>query len=157
VKDSLTRNRRGMAPLLAIVLASALASGGPAQAAAHCPKPDASFQAFLRRFRSDRAFQASRIVYPLHATDTGPQNERQTRRLSRAEVRAMPRGVLVADPLASNSGDLETDVCEDRPRVRGGRATLLQYSCHSDLFGSTYRFVDRRGCWFLQEMRTSGG
>lgn len=161
VKHSLTRGRLGRpalpGPLLAIVLASILGLGGPARAAALCPTPDASFQAFLQQFRADRAFQASRILYPLHATETGPQNERQTRRLSRVDIQAMPRGVLVTVPSASNSGDRETDVCENRPRVRGARATLLQYSCHSDLFGTTYRFVARGGCWFLDEMRTSGG
>jgi hypothetical protein len=161
VKPSQTPAQRGrrslLAPLWALVLASVLGFGGPAQAAALCPKPDAGFQAFLRQFRSNRAFQTSRIVYPLSATETGPEKERQTRRLSRADVQAMPHGVLTADPSASNTGDRETDVCEDKAQVRGDRATLTQYSCHSDVFSTTYRFAAQRGCWFLDAMRTSGG
>jgi hypothetical protein len=69
-----------------------------------------SFETFLSRFKSDRSFQISRISFSPRATETGPQDERSTRRMSRTEVKALSGGVLVADPAATNSGDRETDV-----------------------------------------------
>jgi hypothetical protein len=105
---------------MALVLASVTANAAPHNS--RCPRRDASFAAFLARFRSDREFQTSRVRIPRRRKE----------------------------------GD-EAAVCEKTPRVVGNTARLVQYSCHTDLFGNEFRFVARSGCWFLDEVRSSGG
>lgn len=135
----------------------AFASAGVAQDRASCRHSDLSFQQFLVRFRSDRDFQIGRANLPLRYSERGPENYHAIRFLSMSELKARQNGLIVRDPAATNTGDGETDTCEDRPQVGRRVATLVQYSCHSDLFSNKFRFVKRQGCWFLTDMMSSGG
>jgi hypothetical protein len=135
----------------------ALASTALAQDHTGCLRPDLSFREFLAHFRSDRNFQISRVNLPLRYNERGPGNYSSAKLLSMTELKVRPNGLMVRDPAATNTGDRETDTCEDKPQVDGRVATLVQYSCHSDLFSNTYRFVRRQGCWFLAGMMSRGG
>jgi hypothetical protein len=135
----------------------ALASAALAQDRTGCLHPDLSFREFLAHFRSDSNFQISRVNLPLRYGERGPDNYSSARSLSMSELKDRQNGLVVKDPAASNTGDRETDTCEDRPQVGRRVATLVQYSCHSDLFSNKYRFVRRQGCWFLTDMMSRGG
>jgi len=135
----------------------AVASTTLAQDRTGCLHPDLSFREFLAHFRSDRNFQVSRVNLPLRYSERGPNNYSSAKLLSITELKDRPNGLMVRDPAATNTGDRETDTCEDKPQVDGRVATLVQYSCHSDLFSNKYRFVRRQGCWFLTGMMSRGG
>jgi hypothetical protein len=135
----------------------AFASAALAQDRTGCLHPDLSFQRFLAHFRSDRDFQISRVNLPLRYSERGPDNYASEKFLSMSELKVRQNGLVVQNPAATNTGDRETDACEDKPQVGRRVATLVQYSCHSDLFSHKFRFVRRQGCWFLTNMMSSGG
>jgi hypothetical protein len=139
----------------ALALLAVFAWPDGTKAGTECRDPDPSFQQFLARFKSDGDFQLSRMMIPLRYTEREPDNSSTTKLLSLTELRVRRSG-LVRD-LAVNTGDSETDACEDKPKIGRGVATLVQYSCHSDLFSSTYQFVKKRGCWLLNQVTSSGG
>ena len=68
-----------------------------------CIHRDASFAAFLARFKSDAGFREGRIVVPLRYRERGP-GEASTKFLSRAQVKIYGASLIVADPAASNTG-----------------------------------------------------
>jgi hypothetical protein len=127
----------------------AFASASLAQDRTGCLDPDLSFQQFLVHFRSDRDFQISRVDLPLRYSERGPENYSSTKFLSMGELKARQNGLIVRDPAATNTGDSETDTCEDKPQLGRRFATLLQDS-------NKFRFVRRQGCWFLTNMTSSG-
>jgi hypothetical protein len=135
----------------------AFASAGLAQDRTGCLHPDLGFRQFLVYFRSGRDFQISRVDFPLRYNERGPDNYSSTKYLTIGELKARQNGLIVRDPAATNTGDSETDTCEDKPQLGRRFATLVQYSCHSDLFSNKFRFVRRQGCWFLTNMTSSGG
>jgi hypothetical protein len=121
-----------------------------------CVRPDASFAAFLKRFKTDPTFRRTRFILPLRYTEQGP-GEVSTKFLSLEQLKIYEASLIVADPAVTNTGDRETDVCEDPPHVTGNAATFIQYTCHSDLHAETFHFVRRRGCWFLKDLERAGG
>jgi hypothetical protein len=139
-------------------VALVFASGFANLALAHprCERPDPGFATFLARFRSDRDFQISRVKIPLRYNERGP-GAASTTWLSTRDVKARWKGGLLQALSSRQSEYDEAAVCEEKPRVAGRDATLVQYSCHSDLFANTFRFVARTGCWFLGEVTSAGG
>jgi len=141
---------------VAVLLALIWLACVPALAGPTCARPDASFAAFLARFKTDAAFRERRLVLPLRLIERGP-GDVSTKNLSLAQVRIYGAGLIVADPAANNTGDRETDVCEDGPHLARNAATFIQYTCHSDVYGKTFHFVRRHGCWFLKRLDWAGG
>jgi len=143
----------GRAVAAAILIAVSSNSGA-------CAKPDRSFRAFLTRFKSDVAFQRQRIVDPLIVSASEPDangvmKEERTA-MSAAQVRDRREGIIRGPAEAAKLRAGEGRLCERGPVVRGHRATFTQYSCHTDVYGDTYEFVRRDGCWYLERLSTSG-
>ena len=138
------------------MLVLALASASQAIAARRCTRPDLGFGTFLKRFRSDRDFQMSRVTIPLRYAERGP-GAASTSWLSSAEVRVRWRTGLLQAPSPRANEFEEAAVCEEAPHVVADKTSLVQYSCHTDLFGNTFHFRARGGCWYLAEVASSGG
>ncbi len=116
------------------------------QAGVWCSHPDTSFREFLLHFRSNEDFRLGRTRIPLRYVEWGPESRKSTRLLPLAELKVRQKGMMPQD-LAANSGNRETDACEDKPQAGRATATFMQYSCHSDLFSTKYHFIKRQGCW----------
>lgn len=144
-----------------IIFMISLLFGAPTFAAAddNCGSHDKNFESFLDRFKNDKTFQKSRIIYPLQLSSTQPDANgkmaQEIKKLSLKEINdksiLIIRGRSEAAELMGGEGKL----CEQGPKVKGNRATLIQHSCHTDVYGYTYDFVLRNGCWFLQGFSVS--
>ncbi len=143
---------RSMLVVLSLIIGSPLASAAEA-----CSAPDTDFSAFLNRFKNDKSFQKTRVIYPLQMSFSQPDVADTTMSLSAQDILArrmvLIRGKAEAAQLAQGEGKL----CEDKPEVQGDRATFIQYSCNTDVYGDKYEFVRKDGCWFLQRVAASGG
>jgi hypothetical protein len=142
---------------VAIAAAMLIAATSGANA---CSPPDRSLRAFLTRFKSDAAFQRQRVVDPLPVTSSEPDaggimREEHTT-LDAAHVRARPGGIIRGPSDAAKLRGGEGRLCERGPVVHRDHATLIQYSCDTDVYGDTYEFVRVRGCWYLERLSTSG-
>ena len=125
----------------------------------NCSSHDKNFESFIDRFKNDKAFQKSRIIYPLQMSSTQPDDNgkmaREIKKLSLKEINnqsiVIIRGRSEAAELMGGEGQL----CEQGPIIKGDRASLIQHSCHTDVYGYTYDFVLKDGCWFLQAFSLS--
>ncbi len=125
----------------------------------NCSSDDTNFVSFIERFKNDKAFQKSRIIYPLQMSSTQPVDNgkmvREIKKLTLKEINDQSiliiRGRSEAAELMGGEGQL----CEQGPTIKGDRASLIQHSCHTDVYGYTYDFVLKEGCWFLQAFSLS--
>ncbi len=145
-----------------VVLLSLFIGSTPlASATDVCSTPDSDFAAFLDRFKNDKAFQKTRVIYPLQMSSSEPDGHGgivETKgSLSAQEIQARRMVVIRGNDEAAKLAQGEGKPCEDEPVVQGDRATFVQYSCHTDVYGDKYEFVRKDGCWFLQHVAASGG
>lgn len=130
-----------------------IAIGGSALA---CDPADASFRAFLARFKNDGAFRESRLTLPLEFSFTDPEGTTHER-LSLAEIRERKMQIIRDDARAAELAGTEGQVCEGVSEEKKDSAVFFQSSCNTDVYGDAYYFVRRKGCWFLQRVEASGG
>ncbi len=143
---------RSMLVLLSLVIGSPLVSAADA-----CSAPDPDFAKFLDRFKNDKAFQKTRIIYPLQMSFSQPDVADTTMSLSAPDLQARRLVLIRGKAEAAQLGQGEGKLCEDKPAIQGDRANFIQYSCHTDVYGDKYEFVRKDGCWFLQHVAASGG
>ena len=139
-----------------VFLAIAVPLCAPAAALASCTAADASFGAFLQRFKNDRQFRESRLVLPLQSSDTDPTGTVKTK-LSLKQIRDSKASIIWGDAFALEMKGTEAALCESKVVFRNNRASFAQSSCETDVYSSKYDFVRKNGCWMLLRVANSGG
>lgn len=136
--------------MLSLILALSLS----AQAAC---TPRESFPAFVVRFKSDPAFRAVRIRFPLpveyQGEGWGPGHPTRVELdAARWEVEAIH--LVTAEREAALAGS-EGELCESSSGSLDERL-LFQQSCDSDAYGNTFHFRRDAGCWMLEGVELGG-
>jgi hypothetical protein len=125
----------------------------------HCSTSDKNFVTFIDRFKNDKAFQKSRIIYPLQLSSTQPDaNGKMAREIKKLTLKEINDQSILIIRGRSEAAELmggEGQLCEQGPSIKGETASLIQHSCHTDVYGYTYNFVLKEGCWFLQDFSLS--
>jgi hypothetical protein len=130
--------------------------GGIAWGQNKCDRPDSNFGEFLSRFKNNASFRESRLITPLQYSLTEP--EKTTKELlSLEQIHTRKLQIICDNACAARLKGTEGQLCEEGPKVKGNRAEFVQYSCGTDVYGYTYHFVRKDGCWFLQGLDVSGG
>lgn len=131
-----------------------------------CEKPVQSFRDFLSRFRIDKSFNESRVVFPLQVeffSADGPI----TSRLSLGEYKSsgmahrLKNTIKVkkhvrasAVPLTNKNG--EFSACE-LPHLFSKEGVAVQiFTCGEPAFGASYDFALVKGCWYLKSFSPTG-
>jgi len=130
--------------------------GGLAWAESKCERPDSNFRDFLSRFKNNPSFRESRLILPLQYSETDPEKTTKEQ-LSLKQIRARKLQIICDDACAARLKGTEGQLCENRPQVKGNTAEFIQYSCGTDVYGDTFHFVRKNGCWFLRSLDSSGG
>jgi hypothetical protein len=121
-----------------------------------CTQPDASFEAFLARFKASPQFRESRLVLPLRYVMTDPDGTSETY-LTLEQIHAQKLALIINNAQATSLKGTEGELCEDPPQVKGDKATLAQSSCDTDAYSDLFQFTRRSGCWYLKSLHISGG
>jgi hypothetical protein len=142
--------------LQVIALTAAVLLSPSAFASASCPRADANFGTFLKRFKNDAAFRESRLILPLQTSYSAP-GEKSTQSLTLKQIRHRKMRIIRGDADARAMRNTEASLCESTPLVKRDHATFGQYSCGTDVYSSGYHFERRNGCWMLARITSSGG
>ncbi|MES2297215.1 MAG: hypothetical protein V4582_09240 [Pseudomonadota bacterium] len=125
-------------------------------AADACATPDANFGTFLKKFKNDRQFRASRIVFPLQVAYTEPGGT-TTESITLQQFQERKMGLIRGDQEARALAGGEGALCESDPVVKKNEAVFGQYSCGTDVYSDEYHFINTNGCWMLTRLAASGG
>ena len=142
---------RFLATLLITVELGALAWGQST-----CERPDPNFKDFLSKFKNNPSFRESRIILPLQYSETDPEKTTKEH-LSLEQIRARKLQIICDAACAARLKGTEGQLCENPPQLKWNSAEFVQYSCGTDVYGYTFHFVRKNGCWFLQGLDVSGG
>jgi hypothetical protein len=130
--------------------------GGTAWAESKCDRPDSNFRDFLSRFKNNPSFQESRLITPLQYSLTDPEKTTKEQ-LSLEQIRSRKLQIICGAACAARLKGTEGQLCEEAPKVKGNSAEFVQYSCGTDVYGDTFHFVRKNGCWYLRGLDSSGG
>lgn len=130
--------------------------GGNAWAESKCDRPDSSFNVFLSRFKNNPSFRESRLITPLQYSLTDPEKTTKEQ-LSLEQIRARRMQIICGNACAARLKGTEGQLCEEGAKVKGNSAEFVQYSCGTDVYGDSFHFVRKNGCWYLRGLDSSGG